>query len=211
MVDSGLLDDSLIESAYSLIESASHRAINDARRLIDIGVHHSIANRYIAPYLPCAHIMTGLSIWWEDFFAQRIKPDAERNIHALALATKDAISEHRDNSESDCPIHVPFCNKELLRTNTSAAIFSSVAKCARVSYANYKAEKLPEKELEFVRKLWQSKHVSPFEHVCFPRYWFTKEHCNLAEKSPFGNDFVSLRHLVNSPTELGRKYAALLN
>jgi len=208
MVDSGLLEESNLKDAYERIQNASYRAIIDARSLVLTGVHHSIANRYLAPYLPCAHLMTGLDIWWNDFFAQRIKPDAERNIQALAVAVKEAIESQFDSRNE---IHIPFYKEVALKANGFQRVFSSVAKCARVSYANYEVEKSPEKELEFVRKLWQSKHVSPFEHVCYPREWFSNEHCNLNQSSPFGNAFVSLRHLVGSPTTLGKMYADLLS
>lgn len=208
MVDSGLLDESNLFEAYERIEWASFRAINDARNLMECGVHHSIANRYLAPYLPCAHLMTGLDIWWNDFFAQRIKPDAERNIQALAVAAKEAIESDFDSQNE---VHIPFYSDSPSERHGFQHIISSVAKCARVSYANYEVEKSPEKELEFVRKLWQSKHVSPFEHVCYPREWFDGEYCNLNQSSPFGNGFVSLRHLIGSPTALGEMYADLLS
>ncbi len=163
---------------------AAHTACEDAEQLVVGGVHKSIVNRLLEPFM--WHTVVVTSTAWDNFFTQRLallddgRPAAEPHFHDLALAMQREINFSRPTELQDEQWHLPYVPPgELDRIANDTrwgphwmivAIKLSVARCAGVSYLNQSAQRSYERDLALCDRLIGASppHWSPFEHVARP-------------------------------------------
>ena len=186
------------------------RAIETAQKLSQAGVAKEIVNRVLEPYMEITGIIT--STEWNNFFNLRCAESAQIEIRELAKEMKRVI-------ESETPIerdyHLPYIEDSncFSREYLIQQIKQSVARCARVSYFSFdKKESTVEKDIELYNRLFESKHLSPFEHVVMnyetSRFLFEKDSlywrvmCSQERSGNFSKGVSQLRKLLELGVEI---------
>jgi len=169
-----------IHNARAEWRGASLTAIQYAEALVWNGVHKSIVNRLLEPFMWHTVVVTATD--WDGFLDQRLalledgRPAAEPHFYDLARAMKIALDTsipvERGRDDDDASAwHLPYVTeaerRNLFRTDV---IKMSVARCAGVSYLNQNAERPLERDLALYDRLRAANppHWSPFEHVARP-------------------------------------------
>lgn len=144
---------------------AMQAAVERAKELNSLGLHKQIANRLLEPFGHISVVVTATE--WENFFALRCHPDADPTMRALAEAMRDAIE---NSVPEDTRLHLPYlphwanCGT-WAEAEVQKLMMVSAARCARVSYLNHDGTNPDiEKDLALAKRLFESKHMSPFEH-----------------------------------------------
>jgi len=162
---------------------ARDAAVESADKLFKIGVHKSVINRLLEPFLPHTIIVSATN--WKGFWAQRCHPDAQPEIRAAAVAMKTAY-------DASTPVripwggwHLPYITVEELKefpivmsrngrglreweiVAANPLLKISAARCARVSYLTHDGVRDLDKDIELFDRLARHKppHASPLEHV----------------------------------------------
>lgn len=172
------------EYATEQWEKASKSAIKRAVKLHNVGVHKSIVNRLLEPFMWHTVVMTGTA--WENFFDQRCSPLAQPEIRVMAEAIRTAIQNSTPQHRNEGEWHLPYvgddketCEEVAARTPDGEAGLSeyyaqlaqiSAARCARVSYLTQEGKRDIAADLDLYEKLVtaQPPHWSPLEHVATP-------------------------------------------
>lgn len=160
-------------AAQSVWASARIFASLHHKALELLGVHKQHANRTIEPYVWCDGVISGTD--WENFFRQRMHPDAQPEIQALAYAMFDEMCDSQPKQLSVGDYHLPYIKSEdytfLRRFNSHQSIFQAIkdisaARCARVSYGLDKPFDI-RADIERGKKLKAANppHYSPYEHI----------------------------------------------
>ena len=104
------------------------------------------------------------------------KSQAEIHIQALAESMWDVMNESKPEQLESGQWHIPFGDKV-----TDEGIWNFIkhedeiesvkckiatARCARLSYMTFEGEINYDKDIELYNRLYESRHASPFEHVC---------------------------------------------
>lgn len=170
------IDRSLWSEAEKVWLEGLQYALETARKLQSLGLHKSIVNRVVEPWLTYQVVVTATE--WKGWFAQRNHPEAQPEIHALAAVMREKYQESipvlRDrNCSLDGVLdwwHLPFVD-DGLRYDSGYSIHHlkliSTARCARVSYFLHDGVTTdPQKDIELANKLIDSNpgHWSPLEH-----------------------------------------------
>ena len=153
--------------AKSIWNTAKSEAIYQSSLLLENKVHKQVASRILEPFSKIKVIVSATE--WNNFFRLRIAPDAQQEMQELAIEIRGAIVLSNPNKLDICEWHLPYISSE------ERAFYSpdnlkklSTARCARVSYLSHDGERDPAKDLELHDRLFESKHMSPFEHVATP-------------------------------------------
>jgi hypothetical protein len=64
--------------------------------------------------------------------------------------------------------HLPLVQDDERSLSIEVLKKVSAARCARVSYLTHDGKRDIEKDIELCERLWQDRHLSPFEHVATP-------------------------------------------
>jgi len=179
--------------AEEIWKQASANAIDAAQELADLGVHKSVINRLLEPFMWHTVLMTGTA--WENFFAQRCSPLAQPEIRVMAEAIRTAIQNSEPTKLEPGEWHLPYIDEQTrgeiaghAHTDHTVAIMDgedpgdferrgwsmatkvSAARCARVSYLTQEGTRDIEADLGLYEKLTtaQPPHWSPLEHVATP-------------------------------------------
>jgi len=145
---------------------ASHQksAVGTAEWLEAFGVHKQHANRYLEPFMRVTVIATGAIEAWKHLLRTRISTDGavQPEFQKLAHAIDDALLTSRPQTR---PWHVPFFVPTTVKpTPDMGDVLYAVGRAARVSYMR---ETVSDGFKEKLQGLWEAKHLTPFEHVCF--------------------------------------------
>lgn len=194
--------------AVKLWMEAAQNAINLAIRMGEMGVHKSVVNRILEPFMWHKIIVT--SVEWDNFFEQRCSPLAQPEIReaaeAMRLALEESVPQRLQANEWHLPYIDDATTSEVLdRSGFIGSVDSprdypwhglkmiSAARCARVSYLTHDGTRDLDKDIELYRKLVgaQPAHWSPLEHVVRPIGFSEKQVGNLP-------GFVQLRHAVTA-------------
>lgn len=162
---------------------ARNFSVQIARQMAALGAHKQHVNRVTEPFQHIKTVVT--SSQWENWFGLRDHGAADPTIRALA----DAMREAKDASEPKLVAHgdwhLPYITEEdydlswqFLQTMAEPVIphiamlaRMSAARCARVSYNNFKGSKPKvSSDLALFQKLVGSQpvHASPTEHQASP-------------------------------------------
>lgn len=159
------------DAAERVWKEAAIEAITSASHMIGCGVHKSIVNRIVSPFLTCHGLVTATE--WDNFFALRCAPDADPLMHELAWRMWDAMQA---NKPVPTEWHLPFVKldeQDRYGTTFKTLAYASAMRCARLSYNKldgnpsliWEDAKLAEERLA------EPFHMSPFEHAaraCWP-------------------------------------------
>lgn len=172
-------------------KDAADQAVDSVQRLSREGLHKSLCNRLLEPFM--WHTIIVSATEWDNFFHQRCDPAAQPEMKALADAmqfayytSKPRQIRNADKNDIGC-WHLPYIDaqdheeaSEMYlegRTILETLREVSVARCARVSYLQHDGTRAMGKDLELYGKLINGGHWSPFEHVglaqrsTFPKVW----------------------------------------
>jgi thymidylate synthase ThyX len=159
--------DARIAEVYWL--QARNHALVQATALSKLGVHKSIVNRLLEPFM--WHTVIISSTEWDNFFGLRCNPMAQPEIQAAAYAMRDALVASTPTLLDVGEWHLPYIQPgEDFRLVDVKRI--SAARCARVSYLTQDGVRDPEKDIELCERLTSADppHASPLEHVATPQH-----------------------------------------
>jgi thymidylate synthase ThyX len=157
------------------------KAIQQVKKLSELGLHKQIANRILEPWFNIRIILTGTD--FENFFALRAHKDAQPEFQALAYKMLELYNNSTPKELKAGEWHIPFGDKmdidricKLQKSKDGIVgmydpkwdmIKIAVARCARVSYWNFEGKDDYSKDIETCDKLFGAvpRHLSPAEHV----------------------------------------------
>lgn len=139
---------------------AARSALRHAESMLDLGVHKQVANRILEPFQHITVICSATE--WDNFFKLRLHKDAQPEICELAKQMRVAM-------DGSIPVetgwHLPFSVDSDAEHHTQDIIMACAARCARVSYLTHDGVPDFQKDLQLAKRLAESGHWSPFEHV----------------------------------------------
>lgn len=167
--------------------TAAENAMVIAHKMGQRGVHKSVANRLLEPFM--WHTIVCTATAWENFFEQRCSPLAQPEIKAIADLMNEAYVESDPRELAEGKWHLPYIDDEDLdqffqptgedgiRTMDWRKV--SAARCARVSYLTQEGKRDIEEDLRLYERLTEANppHWSPLEHVATPWEWNRQEGC----------------------------------
>lgn len=170
-------------SAWATWDAALTNAYDAARKLIALGVHKSITNRLLEPFMWHTVVVTATD--WDNFFEQRLAcyddgtPMSQLEMYHLASEMRNALSNSKPREVDTGEWHLPYITeRDHAEVRATTTPFSqtklcqiSVARCAGVSYLTHStANREHQRDLGIYHKLInaQPPHWSPFEHVASP-------------------------------------------
>lgn len=159
-----------VEEARVLWEQASQEAVAVAEDLAALGVHKSIVNRLLEPFMWHTVVMTGTA--WQNFFDQRCSPLAQAEIRVMAegieTAIETSVAQHLEIGEWHLPYADPVEAMSTYDYETLTKI--SAGRCARVSYLTQEGIRDPQADIDLYESLVGANppHWSPLEHVATP-------------------------------------------
>lgn len=160
------LDDEMIATIRrEWLELARHTA-DVAERWAGMGLHKQVVNRVLEPFLPITVIVTATE--WNNFFVQRISPNAQPEIEKLATEMKSALAQSNPRLLVAANWHTPYVTSDEMDLPIFQKCKISVARCARVSYLNHHGVRDLDADVKLYERLLSDGHHSPFEHVATP-------------------------------------------
>lgn len=137
-------------------------AICIAESLKDLGLHKQVVNRILEPYMWVTVLVSATT--FSNFFKLRCHPAAEPNIRKIAeMMRSDYLNSKPELKKLD-QWHLPFIKpEEDYSIDTLKKL--STARCARTSYLNHLGTFEIDKDIELHKKLAESGHYSPMEHL----------------------------------------------
>ena len=176
MVASTELDEHDAAFASQIWEDAIHEAVGYANELSNFEVHKQLANRVIEPYTWTTQIITATD--WDNFFKLRTAKDAQPEIRTIAKMMQEAYDSHSSTlipqitepANFSYEWHLPLVSFEEMSDGRGWEFWKkvSIGRCARTSYLNHDGKRDPEADIALYDRLWESGHLSPFEHVARP-------------------------------------------
>jgi thymidylate synthase ThyX len=151
------------ETAYVDWYQAKLEVIKYVQSLSSQGVHKQIANRLLEPFSHISVVLSGTE--FNNFFKQRISPNAQQEICELATKMREAMDNSVPIRKKWDEWHIPFLTDQDSNLDINEKIKVSVARCARVSYNNFSNERNIDDDLRLYNSLVKESHMSPLEHV----------------------------------------------
>ena len=153
---------------------AAKKAADIAEEMEKMGLHKQVANRILEPFQWIHVIVTATE--WEGFFELRAHPDAQPEIHELAIRMREAMEQSTPKLLKRGEWHLPYISEEERGMYFEKVLCQmSAARCARVSYLTHDGQKPdPQKDIELYERLVGSKpmHASPVEHQATPDTYY---------------------------------------
>jgi hypothetical protein len=162
------LDAWATEEARDLWREAAGAAVAYATELADLGVHKSVINRLLEPFM--WHTVITTATEWDNFWELRCNPAAQPEMRAAAEAMRVAYEESKPRTLAYGEWHLPFVTGadydwlEIQQLYGDSALEvakqCSVARCARVSYLTHDTGKVDiTKDIALTKRLAESKHA----------------------------------------------------
>lgn len=156
-------------SAEEIWMAAGDAAVGFANQLVELGVHKSVANRLLEPYMWHTVVVTATD--YDNFFVQRMQNSAQPEMVSLAYRMHEALLASTPTAVDWGGWHLPYIQddeQELYEPEICRQL--SVARVAGVSYARVGEVRMIEKDLALYDRLRSASppHWSPFEHVATP-------------------------------------------
>jgi thymidylate synthase ThyX len=160
-----------LAEAKAMWLKARDSAVSQARGLVQAGVHKSVTNRLLEPFMWHTAIISGTS--WENFFALRANPLAQPEFQVLAGMMEGLYRTSEPQELGLGEWHLPYLQEDDPHMNLTEQIKISVARCARVSYLTHDGKRDIDKDLDLYNRLTNADpmHSSPLEHVATPWGW----------------------------------------
>lgn len=144
---------------------ARDHAVDQAQRLLDIGVHKQTTNRLLEPFMWHTVIVTATE--FSNFYALRTHKDAHPDIQLVARAMLEAHQRSTPHPLGDDEWHTPYAEAD----DKSAAFDLrkvTAGRAARVSYLTHDGKRDPQADIALHDRLLSSGHMSPLEHAARP-------------------------------------------
>ncbi len=173
--------------------AARDNAVQIAEQLLDLGLHKSVVNRVLEPFMTTTVIVTATD--WDGFWRQRCSPLAQPEIRVAAEAMKAAYDASEPTLVPQSDWHVPYIvHEDWTDAGPEDRVKISAARCARVSYLTHDGRRDVEADLALVQRLVTADppHASPLEHVATPARHGDEKTGNLT-------GWHQLRHQVIGP------------
>lgn len=147
---------------------ARDAAVQAAEELFQLGVHKSITNRLLEPFMSHTVIVTGVE--WENFYQQRCSNLAQPEMEAAARVMRAAQRASTPTELKQGDWHLPFIQDDERDLPIRPLVKMSAARCARTSYLNHFGLRSLDDDLNLYRRLREADppHWSPMEHVATP-------------------------------------------
>lgn len=151
---------------------ARDHAVQQARSLLNLGIHKQITNRLLEPFLWQTVLVTATE--WDNWDHLRQHPFAQPEIKRAAdllRAARDASTPFEiRHGEWHLPLTPELDDVIARRGVVDWEYWKRVAtgRCARVSYLTHDGKRDLDADIELGRKLQTSGHMSPFEHIARP-------------------------------------------
>lgn len=190
------LDGAAADAAGEVWRTMRDAVVAGVHALDKLGVHKSVANRALEPWLWHTVIVTATD--YENFFAQRCavgddgRPLAQTELYLAAGAMREALARSEPAILEPGEWHTPLVGPDE-DLSTADRIRVSAARCAGVSYLNHDGPRNVQRELDRYLRLVTADppHWSPLEHVATP--------CQSLDHADHRGNFVGwdqLRHVV---------------
>lgn len=162
------------ELAEKIWDDAIEYCKNASLKLSELGLHKQWSNRINDWFVMATGLVTATE--FDNFFTQRIHPDAQPEMWVLATKMLEAIQNSFPETLSNNQWHLPYIlteEREFYSTHPDEYILQriSAARCCRVSYMNHegKVSNVTE-DLTLFSKLAGAapNHYSPLEHQATP-------------------------------------------
>jgi len=150
-------------------------ALEKAKVLSDMGIHKQVVNRLLEPWSHISVVVTATE--YDNFFFLRCHPDAEPTMRLLAETMRNLYFTSIPRRLNIGEWHLPYIKDEekvipgysKVLKNEADLIKASIARCARVSYLTHDKQ-MPNlvDDIQLHDRLFNSKHMSPFEHIATP-------------------------------------------
>lgn len=133
-----------------------------------LSIHKQNVNRLLEPFSWHEAVIT--SSYWDNFLELRNHNEAQPEIHAMA-ALVDAVL--RASNPEKTWIHLPFIAPEDFPANEAdfTGVYDvslrSATECAQISFRDKSNAEKATATSALGKRLFASKHFSPFEHVAF--------------------------------------------
>jgi thymidylate synthase ThyX len=149
-------------------QMAAFDAANHAEALGALGVHKSVVNRLLEPFM--WHIVVVTATSYGNFFGLRVNPGAQPEIHLAAGLMESLFLDSAPTKLNDGEWHLPFIQEDEQDMPNDIAVKVSAARCARVSYLTHNGVRDYEQDVQLYDKLTSARpmHASPLEHVATP-------------------------------------------
>lgn len=175
------LEPELEEEARGLWADAVDDAILFAERLKEVGLHKSVVNRLLEPFMWHTVIVTATA--WQNFFDLRANKMAQPEIRIVAEMMKDCYDKSEPKLLAENMWHTPYIQPEESRDLTVGDTLKvSAARCARVSYLTHDGVRDISADLDLYERLVSARHSSPLEHVATPNP--DNKHDVIVDKAP---------------------------
>lgn len=184
-----IADDFTAESARLLTLEAMREAVRIAREMAELKLHKQHVNRITEPFQYIKVVLTAAQL--DNWFGLRDHPAADPTIQKLARLMREALDASEPVFADVGQWHLPYIQEDdaeragalILEGGTEVKDLTEVlrrmsaARCARVSYNNFKGE-VPKvsSDLALYDKLVVSQpvHASPTEHQASPDIYLGK-------------------------------------
>lgn len=154
------------QEVIKIINELREKAMESVNKMLELGVHKQVANRYLEPWMWITVIKTASIAGWANFWNLRRSDEAEPHIRKIADMSFDefclASPEVLHPGEWHLPL-IGFEGDELLTIEEKIKV--STGRCARVSYLTHDGRRDVSADIALHDKLLADKHFSPFEHV----------------------------------------------
>lgn len=163
--------------AEEIIRKMREMCVAGSAALSKLGLHKSICNRYIEPWMWITVLTTATE--WKNFFRLRCHPMAEPHFEKIANMIRDAISASEPTKLPEGAWHTPYVDR--MEGTQILDIFGdwdtvkkvSVGRCARLSYLTHDGKRDFKEDIRLCDNLLKPPkdpdesimHASPFEHV----------------------------------------------
>lgn len=180
-----LLEGDDLAKAYEIITDLRDDALKGAQRLVNLGVHKSIVNRYIEPFMWHTHVITATN--WDNMLEQRLalledgRKGSDPMMYDLAVAVKRELETSTPRRLEYGEWHLPYIQPRDVILAQRFVNYNmdvnevlrrvSVARCAGTSYLTQDKENRDlGDDLRIFGNLRGATppHWSPFEHVARP-------------------------------------------
>lgn len=176
------------ENVSWLWGDAAGYAADTAEQMVDAGLHKSVTNRLIEPFMWHTVVLTATN--WTGFFEQRLDTNAQPEIRVAAEAMYAAMTESTPTELLPTQWHLPYIDPEDIEAVekwlldnveggpskervTEALVHISTSRCARVSYLTQEGKRDITEDFALYDRLVSAKptHFSPAEHPCRPELY----------------------------------------
>lgn len=166
-----ILPDHIAASAELVWKAAANVALVHAQSLVNLGVHKSVTNRLLEPFM--WHTVVVTSTEWENFFDLRCSLLAQPEIRAAAEIMRDLYRSSIPTLVDYGQWHLPYVNEadrlEAIDRGYRPCHISAARSC-RVSYLTQDGVRDQQEDQGMYDRLITAdpEHASPLEHPATP-------------------------------------------